>query len=263
MKLGIIGASGRMGQAVINALQPRHGRLVAAIVSQQSGQLGQSIADTQYQALEEVTQSLDVLIDFSLPQALPQNIAFAVKNRTPIVVCTTGLEPQQQQLLNDAAETVPVLYARNTSVGIALLEQLVALSAAALTDADIEVFEAHHKNKKDAPSGTALALGEAAAKGRQQPFEQLNAGLRSAGEREPGSIGFSVMRAADIVGEHQVMLAQPGERLELTHRVADRKIFAEGALTAAKWLMEQPAGRYSMQDTLNLKETLGRILDAD
>ena len=261
MKVAIIGASGRMGQTLVEVLKETNQTLAAAVVSKNSPQQGQPIANICYQALAEVTEPVDVIIDFSLPQALAENLQFARRSQTPIVVCTTGLNDQQRELLTNAANEIAVLYARNTSVGIALLEQLVALSAAAMADADLEIFEAHHKFKKDAPSGTALALGEAAAKGRQQEFAAFDAEIRGGGERQPQSIGFSVMRAADIIGEHQVLLAQPGERIELAHRVSDRKVFARGALTAAQWLLEQQAGLYTMQDTLNLKQTLARLLD--
>ncbi|RUO77194.1 4-hydroxy-tetrahydrodipicolinate reductase [Idiomarina seosinensis] len=263
MKVAVIGASGRMGQAVIAALQNSATmELTAAIVSEQSNSLGKSVAGVNYQTLAQLEQTPDVFIDFSLPQALTANLNYAIEKQTPMVVCTTGLDASQRQQLQQAAKQVPLLYARNTSVGIALLEQLVALSAAALSDADIEIFEAHHKYKKDGPSGTALALGEAAASGRQQSFDEVSAGVRSDGERQQGSIGFSVLRAADIVGEHQVMLAQEGERLELNHRVSDRKIFAEGALRAANWLVEQPKGLYHMKDILALQQSLHRLLNS-
>lgn len=264
MKVGVIGASGRMGQAVIAALQTssQHS-LSAAIVSDNSAWRGQAVATTHYQTLAEVQQQPDVLIDFSLPQALTDNLDYALQYQLPLVVCTTGLDASQQQQLAAAAQQIPILYARNTSVGVALLEQLVALSAAALPDADVEVFEAHHKHKKDGPSGTALALGEAAARGRRQHFDDVNAGVRGNGERRDGSIGFSVLRAADIVGEHQVMLAQTGERIELNHRVSDRSIFAQGALRAGAWLVGKAPGLYKMQDILNLQETLQRLLDSE
>ncbi|MGM0524934.1 MAG: 4-hydroxy-tetrahydrodipicolinate reductase [Pseudomonadota bacterium] len=261
MKVAVIGASGRMGQAVIAALQNAETmQLTAAIVSEQSQSLGQSVAGVKYQTLAELEQTPDVFIDFSLPQALTVNLNYAEQSRTPVVVCTTGLDASQRQQLQQTAKQVPLLYARNTSVGIALLEQLVALSAAALSDADIEIFEAHHKYKKDGPSGTAVALGEAAASGRQQSFDKINAGVRADGERQQGSIGFSVLRAADIIGEHQVMLAQTGERLELNHRVSDRKIFAEGSLRAANWLVDKPKGFYQMKDILDLQQSLQRLL---
>ena len=136
----------------------------------------------------------------------------------------------------------------------------MGLSSAALPDADIEIFEAHHRHKKDGPSGTAITLGQAAAKGREQRWEEVNDGVRTDGVRSEKGIGFSVMRAADIVGEHQVTLAVDGERVEIGHRVSNRKIFAEGAIRAAKWLKEQAPGLFSLQDTLNLQDILQRLL---
>lgn len=263
MKIGVIGASGRMGQTLIKALGQHHElQLAAAIVSADSKMLGKPVADLQYQSLAQLTAAVDVLIDFSLPGALTDNLIFAQRQQLPIVVCTTGLQSEQQQQLNQVADSIPVLHARNTSVGIVLLEQLAALSAAALSAADVEIAEAHHKHKKDAPSGTAIALAEAVARGRQQDIKAIDRGIRGDGERAEGSIGFAITRAADIVGEHQVMLAQSGERLELTHRVSDRKIFADGALQAAQWLQTQAPGFYQMQDMLNLKASLQRLLSS-
>lgn len=261
MKIGVIGASGRMGQTLIQQIEQQDGlQLAAAVVSNHSQCLGEPVAGLRYQSLDQVDAALDLLIDFSLPDALTDNLIFAQRQQLPIVVCTTGLQSQQQQQLSQVASRIPVLYARNTSVGIVLLEQLAALSSAALPQADVEISEAHHQHKKDAPSGTALALAEAVAVGRQQDLNDINSGIRGDGERTAGSIGFAVTRAADIVGEHQVMLAQPGERLELTHRVSDRRIFAAGALQAGQWLQNQPPGLYRMQDMLDLKASLQRLL---
>lgn len=261
MKVGVIGASGRMGQAVITALEDfPDATLAAAVVSKNSKVKGQQVGALSYQSLDQLRDPVDVFIDFSLPQALADNLHYAVKHNTPLVVCSTGLSEQQQQWVRHSAQQLPLLYARNTSVGITLLEQLVALSAAAMTDADIEIFEAHHKFKNDAPSGTAIALGEAAAHGRQQSLSDVDDGIRGGGQRQAGRIGFSVMRAADIIGEHQVTIAQPGERIELGHRVTDRNIFARGALQAAQWLQTKEPGYYCMQDMLELKTTLQRLL---
>lgn len=263
--VGVIGASGRMGQAVIRALaEDTESKLGAAIVRKSSASYGDSATENEpvhFTSLEELQpEQVDVLIDFSLPDALSANLQLAEQYQLPIVVCTTGLNSEQQQRLEQAAKTVPVLYASNTSIGIALLEQLVGLSSAALPNADIEIFEAHHKHKKDGPSGTALTLGKAAAAGRQQSWEQVNDGVRADGVRSENGIGFSVMRAADIVGEHQVTLAVDGERVEIGHRVSNRKIFADGAIRAAKWLEQQAPGLYQLKDTLNLQEILQRLL---
>ncbi|MDN7134770.1 4-hydroxy-tetrahydrodipicolinate reductase [Pseudidiomarina sp. 1ASP75-5] len=266
MKVAVIGASGRMGQAVLQELIAQGHECAAAIVSEQSSQLGQApddprLAGRHYSSGRELEPgSVDVMIDFSLPQALSHNLALAQHLGAPIVVCTTGLADADQDTLAQASQSLPVLYAANTSVGIALMEQLVTLASAGFADADIEILEAHHAAKRDAPSGTALVLGEAAATGRGTTLAQSTAGIRGDGPRQAGSIGFAVLRAADIVGEHSVYLAQTGERIELTHRIRDRQVFARGAVQAAQWLAGQPAGRYKMRDMLDTKALLQRLL---
>lgn len=263
MKIGVLGASGRMGQALINAIseQPQL-QLGAAVVSAQSAQRGQPLAaGLCYQSSEQVVAGqVDVWVDFSLPTALADNLQLARQQSTPIVVCTTGLTTEQQQLVSIVAADIPLLYAANTSIGVALLQQLTELASAALPQADIEIIEAHHRHKRDAPSGTAVILGESAARGRQSSLAQLSAGIRSDGERQAGSIGFASIRAGDIIGEHTVLLAQTGERLELTHKVSDRRVFADGALRAAQWLVKQPAGQYRLVDMLDLRTTFDRLL---
>lgn len=267
LKVGILGASGRMGQAVIVAAKRLEVAVTAAVVSQQSSRYGLPIRANDadggvcFQHADELQAGqVEVLIDFSLPQALSANLALAQRLQVPIVVCTTGLGESHQQALDQAATKIPVLYAANTSVGITLLRQLVQLAAAALPHTDIEIIEAHHSAKRDGPSGTALALGASAAAGRGVELTDVSAGVRGDGLRQPGSIGFAVVRAADIIGEHTVLFAQPGERLELTHRVGDRHIFAQGAVQAAQWLQQQSAGRYSMADMLQLKALLQDLL---
>jgi len=267
MKLGILGASGRMGQAVIASASRLDIEVTAAVVSNQSSRYGEPIrpnaadAGVRFQHADEIQpKQVNVFVDFSLPQALASNIALAQRLNVPLVVCTTGLNEQQHEMLAQAGQSIPILYAANTSVGITLLRQLVQLTAAALPDTDIEIFEAHHSAKRDAPSGTAVVLGESAAAGRGKRLAELSAGVRNEGVREPGSIGFSVMRAADIIGEHTVLFAHAGERIELTHRVSNRQIFAHGAVQAAQWLKEQPPGLYSMADMLQLKTLLKQLI---
>lgn len=261
MNVGILGASGRMGQAVIAAAKQAGLNVTAAIVSDQSEHRGQPVfASLRYQTLSELApQQADVLIDFSLPQALTDNLQHAQRLKLPIVICTTGLNAQQHQAIDAAAQQIPVLYAANTSVGITLLQQLVKLTSAALPNCDIEIIEAHHSAKRDAPSGTALVLGESAAAGRGQLLDNVSAGIRGDGVREAGSIGFSVIRAGDIIGEHSVLFAQPGERIELTHKVGNRTIFAQGAVQAAQWLTQQAKGRYAMADMLALNTLLKQL----
>lgn len=265
VKVGVLGASGRMGQAVIRAIESHPlVTLGAALVRADSAQRGESVTTESsvlcIDASELRSDDVDVLIDFSLPTALADNLQLAEDCQCPVVVCTTGLDDTKKALLRETARRLPVLYASNTSIGIALLELLVSLGSAALPQADIEIFEAHHRHKKDGPSGTALSLGEAAAEARQQTWKDVNDGIRSDGVRSQHGIGFSVMRAADIVGEHQVTLATDGERLELGHRVSNRKVFADGALHAAQWLVNQKPGLYCLRDTLSLETALQRLL---
>lgn len=266
MKIAVIGASGRMGQAVMSELAEQKLNCSAAIVGAGSKHLGAAVSQFPGQNLsfsdgsELHAADVDVFIDFSLPEALAHNLTLAQRLGAAIVVCTTGLTDAQRALITDATQLVPVLYAANTSVGICVMEQLVAMASAALPAADVEIVEAHHHAKRDAPSGTALVLGAAAAAGRGEQLATLNAGLRGAGPRHAGSIGFAVVRAADIIGEHQVLLAQPGERIEITHRVGDRKVFARGAVQAAQWLASQPAGYYEMRDMLDMKALLQRLI---
>jgi 4-hydroxy-tetrahydrodipicolinate reductase len=179
----------------------------------------------------------------------------------PLLVGATGFDAAAQSELNRAAKKIAVLVAPNTSVGVALLSELVAQAAAALGESyDVEIAEAHHRTKRDAPSGTALKLGEAVAQARGRSLEEVAVYARY-GKDTPaahGSIGFSVVRAGDIVGEHTVTFAGAGERLEITHRASDRMTFAQGALRAAAWLPGRPAGLYGMRDVLGVQKKHGQ-----
>lgn len=257
-RIGIIGATGRMGQQLLQLAESCEDTCIgAAVAHTASSSLGKRVAEqVEVSAdVEKAAADVDVLIDFSLPVALADNLAAAVRQQTPIVVCTTGLDDAQKQQLATASKSTAVLYAANTSLGVNVLLNLVRLASKALGEhADIEIVEAHHTAKRDAPSGTALALGEAAAAGRGQTLATVAEYQRNHNDQpyQPGSIGFASLRAGDIVGEHTVYLVSGGERLELTHRVADRKTFAEGALNAARWLMLQKSGFYTMNHVLGL-----------
>ncbi|MEX1221802.1 MAG: 4-hydroxy-tetrahydrodipicolinate reductase [Idiomarina sp.] len=262
--VAVLGASGRMGQQVLAALAANSQvECTAAVVRDDSSALGKRVeghAELVYCTLADaIAARSQVFIDFSLPVALLDNLTAAREAGAAIVVCTTGLTAVQQQQLQQAGEQQRVLYAANTSVGVNLLAELVQLASGVLAQADIEITEAHHRHKRDAPSGTALLLGEAAAQGRQQVLADVSAGIRGDGLRGDGEIGFASIRAADIIGEHTVMLAQTGERLELTHRVSNRTIFAKGALQAAQWLVQQEPGYYQMRDMLNLQQLLSKL----
>ena len=202
-----------------------------------------------------VARKADVLVDFTAPSALDANLRAACEAGTPIVVGTTGLAQQHHDLIDQTATRVAVLQTSTTSLGITLLARLVADAAARLgPDWDIEIVEAHHRHKVDAPSGTALLLGDAAAEGRSAALADLKVVDRAGliGARTEGTIGFAAIRGGSIAGDHQVIFAGPGERLELVHRAESREMFARGAVRAALWLAGKPAGRYAMPEVLGL-----------
>ncbi len=194
----------------------------------------------------------DVIVDFSSPDALPAHLAAARLAKTPILIGTTGLDGAHQAMIDDAAKHIAIIQAANTSLGINLLSALIEQAAARLGDDwDIEVVEMHHRHKVDAPSGTALLLAQAAARGRGKSLPELSRFDRD-GLRDVGSIGFASLRGGSVAGDHMVILAADGERIELGHRAEDRSIFARGAVKAALWLSGKPAGRYTMADVLGL-----------
>lgn len=235
--IGIIGSEGRMGQALASA----------------AGHFGVSIAGGIGRGGDPIAlaKTADVLIDFSAPSALVANVGAAVAAGKPILVGTTGLDEQHKQALSDAAHHVAVLQTGNTSLGVTLLARLVREAANRLgTDWDIEIVEMHHRDKRDAPSGTALQLGKAAARGRGVHLEINRQGHE--GGRKAGEIGFASLRGGTTAGDHSVIFAGNGERIELTHRAESRSLFATGAIRAALWLLEQPAGRYEMDQVLGM-----------
>jgi 4-hydroxy-tetrahydrodipicolinate reductase len=193
----------------------------------------------------------DVLIDFSAPAAMVANVGAAVAAGKPILVGTTGLEEHHREALNDTARHVAVLQTGNTSLGVTLLSRLVRDAAARLgADWDIEIVETHHRDKIDAPSGTAMQLGRAAARGRGILLDINRDG--HVGGRKPGTIGMASLRGGSTAGDHSVIFATSGERIELTHRAESRSLFAAGAIRAALWLLQQPAGRYEMDQVLGM-----------
>ncbi len=239
--IGVIGSEGRMGQAIM-ALAADMGVSVAGGIDAGGDPI--SLAKTS-----------DVLIDFSSPKALVANLGAAVAAGKPIVIGTTGLEDDHHQAIDDTARHVAVLQTGNTSLGVTLLARLVREAAARLgPDWDVEIAEMHHRMKVDAPSGTALLLGEAAAKGRNLPLELNTERGRDGitGARGRGAIGFASMRGGSVAGDHHVIFATDHERIELVHRAENRTIFASGAIKAARWLLGQPAGRYTMDQVLGL-----------
>ncbi len=240
-RIGIIGSEGRMGHALERAIAEAGHTLSGGI---DKGGDCAALADAS-----------DVLVDFSAPFALEANLHAAVGAGVPLVIGTTGLEPQHHAAIDSAARAVAVLQTGNTSLGVTLLAHLVREAAARLGDEwDIEIVEMHHRMKVDAPSGTALLLGEAAAAGRGIDLADNRESGRDGhtGARKPGAIGFAALRGGTVAGEHSVILAGEEERLTLTHSAENRAIFARGAVKAAQWLIGRAPGRYTMDDVLGL-----------
>ncbi|MEP7044691.1 MAG: 4-hydroxy-tetrahydrodipicolinate reductase [Dokdonella sp.] len=254
--VAVHGAAGRMGQSILEALRTRDDlQLVAALVRPgQQEKTPASLQDSRIDCCDDLPASVApaVLIDFSVAAAFDRALAMALQRHIAFVSGTTGLDAHQRAALECAATSIPVLWSANFSLGVAVLTRLVGEAARALPQWDCEIAEAHHERKQDAPSGTALALGREVAAARGVDFDAV--AQRSRVERHivrvTGEIGFAVTRAGDIVGEHTVLFATSGERIELVHRATDRGIFARGAVTAAAWIAGRPPGRYTLHDVV-------------
>ncbi|MCE5394104.1 MAG: 4-hydroxy-tetrahydrodipicolinate reductase [Acidithiobacillus sp.] len=266
LRIVVAAAAGKMGRAVVAALSAEPdlqlhaaiGRPQAPYLGQDAGTLAgvQSLGVPVGDDLDKALPGADVLIEFSPAEVALQHLRLAAARSCPVVLGSTGFTATGEAEIQRLAAQTALLLAPNLSVGVnVLLAFLPKIVAALGPDYDIEIFEAHHRAKRDAPSGTALALGKAAAAGRQRELGELACFDRNgiASPRQSGSIGFATFRAADVVGEHTIWLAGQGERLELTHRAGSRQNFAQGALRAARWLAARPAGRYDMQDVLGLR----------
>lgn len=252
IRIAIAGALGRMGQAISATLEGRDDAVVVARFDR-PGATGEGLV-----TLDEALAAADVVIDFTTPAAsVALARAAAARGGPALVIGSTGLSGEDIGALGEAAHVVPMVQAGNFSLGVNMLMGLVTQAARALAaaDYDIEIFEAHHRRKVDAPSGTALMLGEAAAEGRGVGLGQVRVSGRNGitGARRAGDIGFSVMRGGDIVGEHSVTFAADDEILTLSHSARDRGLFARGAVTAALWVAGKPPGHYDMQDVLGMK----------
>lgn len=254
-----------MGRAVIAAAHAQQGLVVSAALEHaasaalgsDSGELaGVGRNDIPIAAgLDAALATGDVLIDFTDASTTLQHLEACARARVAALICTTGLAAEVYARADQLARQIPLLIAANTSLAVTLLAELVRQAARALPgEFDIEIVEAHHRHKKDAPSGTALALGRAAAAGRAQRLEDVARWSRhGVAPRQDGEIGFAVVRGGDIVGDHSVLFAGPAERLVLSHQATDRAIFARGAVAAASWLAGQAAGRYEMRDFILAK----------
>jgi 4-hydroxy-tetrahydrodipicolinate reductase len=261
----IAGSTGRMGHALLEGviadpelrLHAALDRAGAPAVGRDAGELiGSPCGVAVTSELSAALQGADVLVDFTRPEPSLEYLAACRKAGTKLVIGTTGFTPEQKQAISDAAKDIAIVFAPNMSVGVTLLINLVQAAAKVLSEGyDIEVIEAHHRHKVDAPSGTALRLGEAAAAALGRDLAQCAVYGREGvtGERDPSTIGFATVRGGDVVGDHTVLFAGIGERVELTHKASSRATFALGALRAAKFLADKPNGLFDMQDVLGLR----------
>jgi 4-hydroxy-tetrahydrodipicolinate reductase len=265
LRIGVIGCAGRMGRANLAQLLASQGvTLVGGTEQAGHAALGTDLGVLAGQEPVGITCTTDnaalmtqahAVIEFSMPSATVANALLAAEHGCAHVIGTTGLEPADRAALSEAAMRTAIVWAPNMSLGVNLLLGLAEKVAASLDYTfDIEIVEMHHRQKVDAPSGTALALGEAAARGRGKPLDELAVRGRDGitGPRRAGTIGFAALRGGDVVGDHTIIFAGDGERLELAHKAASRTIYSAGAVRAALWAGQQPPGLYGMQDVLGL-----------
>jgi len=264
--IAIAGAAGRMGRRLIEAcfnepntdLTAAFERPDSSLIGSDAGELaGMSRLDVSIvDQLDTIINDFDVLIDFTTPQATLEHLAACRAAHKRMVIGTTGFSAEQRETITEAAQDIAIMFAPNMSVGVNLTFKLLEIAASVLGDnVDIEVIEAHHRHKVDAPSGTALRMGEIVANtlGRDLSECAVYGRQGKTGERERHTIGFETIRAGDIVGEHTVLFADIGERLEITHKASSRMTFANGAIRAAQWIMQKEKGLFDMQDVLGLR----------
>lgn len=267
IKVAVTGAAGRMGKANIEAIQMAEGiELGAAIIEPSSTLIGADAGEVAgvgklgvffVGSLAEAVTDFDVLIDFTSPEVTMANVAFCATHGKQVVIGTTGLTDEQKAELQQQAEKTSIVFAPNMSVGVNLCFKLLEIAAQALgnDDYDIEVIEAHHRHKVDSPSGTALRMGEVVADALGRDLKECAVYGREGqtGARPRGEIGFETIRAGDVVGDHTVLFATEGERIEITHKASNRLTFAKGAVRACKWLEGKENGLFDMQDVLALR----------
>ncbi|MEA2100566.1 MAG: 4-hydroxy-tetrahydrodipicolinate reductase [Campylobacterota bacterium] len=254
IKIGVFGASGRVGKLLIEDLKSTANMSVSSVYVRNNLDFSIDPSILVTSDMKSFLNACDAVIDFSLPDACEILLEEAIKTPKPLVIGTTGLNTHQLNLLKDASVVMPILYATNMSLGVALLNKLVYQASAALEDFDIEIVEMHHKHKKDAPSGTALTLSESAANGRGLDIDKVRVSGRDGniGERTKDEIAVMALRGGDIVGRHTVGFYNDGEFLELNHTATSRNTFSKGAIRAASWLSDKKAGLYNISDCLEL-----------
>lgn len=265
LNIAIAGAGGRMGRTLIEAVMQAEGCALYALLEHAgSNLLGQSASllvpgapDVPVRAdLEAALQGADVLIDFTRPEGTLAHLEVCRKLGVAMVIGTTGLSDEQKARLAEGAKDIAIMFAPNMSVGVNVTLKLLEMAAKVLnTGYDIEIVEMHHRHKVDAPSGTALRMGEVVAQALGRDLKECAVYGREGvtGERDPSTIGFATMRGGDVVGDHTVVFATMGERVEITHKASSRATFAQGAVRASRYLQGKPAGLYDMQDVLGLK----------
>lgn len=266
VRIAVMGCNGRMGRTILEAIQDSEFATVgAAIERPECNFLGADIGELAgigtlgikvVSSLAEVVDDFDVIVDFTAPTATLQHLQFAVENNKKIVIGTTGFTDEQKQLIQTAAKSTGVVFAPNMSVGVNVMFKLLEMAAKVMGDyTDIEIIEGHHRHKVDSPSGTALGMGEVIADTLGRDLKKVAVYGREGitGERDRETIGFSTIRAGDLVGEHTAMFADIGERIEITHKASSRMTFAKGAVRAAGWVFSKETGLYSMQDVLGLE----------
>lgn len=266
VRVGVCGAAGRMGKTILEVCNDTDGiEIGAAIEHTESpligmdageqaglGKLGVAIAET----IESVADQFDVLIDFTFATSVPDNVNQCLAAGKNMVIGTTGLTDEQKNVITKAADDIAIVFAPNMSIGVNLCFKLLEMAAQVVgEDADIEIIEAHHREKKDAPSGTSLRMGEVVANTLGRDLKQCAIYGREGitGVRDKNTIAFETIRAGDIVGEHTVMFATTGERVEISHKATSRKTFASGAVRAAQWVADKNNGLFDMQDVLNFR----------
>lgn len=254
VKVGVFGANGRVGKLLLDDLKSTQNISLSTVYVRNSLDFSIDPSVLVTTDIKSFLHACDIVIDFSLPEATEVMLEAALEIPKPLVIGTTGLNAHQLNLLKQASENMPILYATNMSLGVALLNKLVYQAAAALKGFDIEIVEMHHRHKKDAPSGTALTLGESAAAGRGLSLEKVRISGRDGniGERSEDEIAVMALRGGDIVGRHTVGFYNYGEFIELNHTATSRNTFSKGAIRAASWLVDKEAGLYSIGDCLGI-----------
>ncbi len=254
IKVGVFGANGRVGKLLLENLEESSNMILSSVYVRNKLNVLVDPTVLITTDLKSFLDACDLVIDFSLPDACEALLEAAMLTPKPLVIGTTGLNTHQLNLIKEATLKMPILYATNMSLGVALLNNLVEQAASALKGFDIEIVEMHHKHKKDAPSGTALTLGEHAARGRNLELDKVRVSGRDGniGERSKDEIAVMALRGGDIVGRHTVGFYNDGEFIELNHTATSRSTFSKGALSAGEWLVDKEPGLYSIKDCLGL-----------